>query len=44
VFHSNENIQRDMELWNRIQEYDKKSKEEEFTPVLSKKQKQKLRQ
>jgi len=44
VFHSDENIQRDMELWNRIREYDQKSKEEEFTPVLSKKQKLKLRQ
>ena len=44
VFHSDENIQRDMELWNRIREYDQKSKEEEFTPVLSKKQKHKLRQ
>jgi len=36
VFHSDENIQRDMELWNRIREYDQKSKEEEFTPVLFK--------
>ena len=33
-----------MELWNRIREYDQRAKEAPFTPVLTKKQKQKLRQ
>jgi hypothetical protein len=44
VQHSNPNIQPDMELWNRIREYDQKAKEDPFSSVLSKKQKQKLRQ
>jgi len=39
VHHSNPKFQHDTELWNRIQEA-----EAPFTPVLTKKQKQKLRQ
>jgi hypothetical protein len=42
--HSNPNIQHDLESWNRIKEYDKRAAKVPFTPVLSKKQKQKLRQ
>jgi hypothetical protein len=44
VHHNNLNIQRDVELWNRIREYDQKAAEDPSTPVQSKKQKQKLRQ
>lgn len=44
VHYSDPNIQRDMELWNRIREYDQKAAEDPFTPVLSKKQKLKFRQ
>jgi len=38
------NIQHDMELWQRVREYDQCVAEIPFTPVLSKKQKQKLKQ
>ena len=33
--HNNPNIQKDMELWRRICDYDKKSVEMPFTPVLT---------
>ena len=41
--HSNVNIQHDIELWQRIQDYNQRSVEEPFTPVLTKKHKQKLK-
>jgi len=37
--YNNVNIQHDMELWQRVREYDQRSVEEPFTPVLTKKQK-----
>lgn len=43
VQHINPNIQHDMDLWQRICEYDKGTAEVSFTPVLSNKQ-QKLKQ
>jgi len=42
--HNNVNIQHDMELWQRIREYDQRSVEEPFATVLTKKHKQKLKQ
>jgi hypothetical protein len=44
VQHVNPRIQHDLELWQRIKEYDKKAAEESpFTAVLTKKQKQMTR-
>jgi len=37
--HPNLVIQRDLSLWNRIQEYDQRTAEEIFTSVISKKKK-----
>ena len=37
--HNNPRIRHDMDLWQRIKGYDKKSTEAHFIPVLSKKQK-----
>jgi len=34
------NVQNDLDLWARIREYDKRTAEEGFTQVLSKKQQQ----
>jgi len=42
--HSNPVIQQDIDLWNRIQEYDQCSAAKPFTTVLSKKQKKQLKQ
>jgi len=41
--HIHPNIQHDMELWQRVREYDQHATEVPFTPVLSKKQKQNLK-
>ena len=41
--HSSARIQQDLELWRRFKEYDQKSAEEPFLPVLSRKQKQHLK-
>ena len=41
--HSNARIQQDLELWRRVKEYDKKSAEMPFIPVLTRKQKQHLK-
>jgi hypothetical protein len=43
VQHVNPRLQHDLELWQRIKEYDKKAEEEPFTVVLTKKQKQMMR-
>ena len=42
--HSNPRIQHDLDLWQKIKEYDKSSSENPFVPVLSKKQKQMLKE
>ena len=42
--HIHPNIQQDIGPWQRICEYDKRAAEVPFTPVLSKKQKQKLKE
>jgi len=42
--HSNARVQHDIELWNRIKEYDKRAAEvASFMPVLTRKQKQNLK-
>jgi hypothetical protein len=42
--HSNARVQHDMDLWERIKEYDRKAAEEaSFTPVLTRKHKQNLK-
>jgi len=41
--HPSKNIQHGLDLWERVREYDKRSAEEDFTPVLTMKQKQKLK-
>jgi len=41
--HSNSRIQHDMELWRCVRDYDKKSSESPFLPVLTRKQKQHLK-
>ena len=38
--HSNKNIKHDLELWARIRKYDQRTVDEGFTQVLTKKQKQ----
>jgi hypothetical protein len=43
VQHVNLRLQHDLELWQRIKEYDKKAAEEPFFAVLTKKQKQMMR-
>ena len=40
VTNMNPNMQHDLELWNRVREYDKANTELRFTPVLSRKHKQ----
>lgn len=41
--HTNPRIQHDLDLWPKIKDYDKRSSETPFVPVLSKKQKQMLK-
>jgi len=42
--HNNARVQHDIELWNRIKEYDKRAAEEaSFIPILTRKQKQNLK-
>jgi predicted aldo/keto reductase-like oxidoreductase len=41
--HPNKNIQHGLDLWERVREYDNRSAAEDFTPVLTRKQKQKLK-
>ena len=41
--HPSKNIQHDLDLWNRVREYDAWCANEEFMPVLTRKQKQKLK-
>jgi len=41
--HPNKNIQRGLDLWDRVCEYDKRSATEDFTTVLTRKQKQKIK-
>jgi len=41
--HPNNNIQHGLDLWERVREYDKRSADEDFTSVLTRKQKQKLK-
>jgi len=41
--HPNKNIQHGLDLWERVREYDKRLADEDFTPVLTRKQKQKLK-
>ena len=43
-FRPSKNIQHDLELWDRIQQYDKRAAEEDITPVLTRKQKHKIKQ
>lgn len=38
--HTNPRIQQDLDLWQKIKDYDQRSAENPFVPVLSKKQKQ----
>jgi len=42
--HPNDVVLRDLDLWNRVKEYDQRSIEESFTAVLSKKQKKQLKE
>jgi len=37
--HSNPLIQQDLDLWQRIKDYDQRAAENPFVPVLSRKQK-----
>jgi len=37
--HHSKNIQHGLDLWERVREYDKRSADEDFTPVLTRKQK-----
>jgi len=41
--HTNPRIQHDLDLWQKIKDYDKRSSETPFVPVLSKKHKQMLK-
>jgi hypothetical protein len=41
--HCSSRIQHDMELWRHIRDYDAKAAEMSFSPVLSKKQKQQIK-
>jgi len=41
--HNSPKIQHGMELWHRVREYDEKTAEMPFTPVLSKHHKQKIK-
>ena len=41
--HPNKNIQHGLDLWDRVREYDARSATEDFTPVLTRKQKQKIK-
>jgi hypothetical protein len=41
--HSNARIQHDLDLWQKIKEYDRRAAETPFVPVLSKKQQQMLK-
>ena len=41
--HPNKNIQHGLHLWARVRQYDERSVVEDFTPVLTRKQKQKLK-
>ena len=41
--HPSKNIQHGLDLWERVRQYDERSAVEDFTPVLTRKQKQKLK-
>jgi len=41
--HPSKNIQHGLDLWNRVHEYDARCANEDFMPVLTRKQKQKLK-
>jgi len=41
--HPSKNIQHGLDLWNRVCEYDARSAAEDFTSVLTRKQKQKIK-
>ena len=41
--HPSKNIQHGLDLWERVREYDKRSAAEDFMPVLTRKQRQKLK-
>jgi len=41
--HPSMNIQHGLDLWNRVREYDARSAAEDFSPVLTRKQKQKIK-
>jgi len=41
--HPSKNIQHGLDLWARVREYDERSAAEDFTPVLTRKQEQKLK-
>jgi len=41
--HPSKNIQHGLDLWERVRQYDARSAVEDFTPVLTRKQKQKLK-
>jgi hypothetical protein len=41
--HPNKNIQHGLDLWDRVREYDETSTAEDFTSVLTRKQKQKIK-
>jgi len=41
--HPSKKIQHSLDLWTRVWEYDERSATEDFTPVLTRKQKQKLK-
>jgi len=41
--HPSKNIQHGLDLWDRVREYDERSAVEDFTTVLTRKQKQKIK-
>ena len=41
--HPSKNIQHGLELWERVRQYDERSAVEDFTSVLTRKQKQKIK-
>ena len=41
--HPNKNIQHSLDLWERVREYDKRSAAGDFMPILTRKQRQKLK-
>jgi hypothetical protein len=43
MHHINPRIQQDLDLWQRIKDFDKRSAEIPFVPILSKKRKQMLK-